>query len=102
MANYPELNRNEAKVNTLLGESVGTSDPKHVQLDHAISSLDNVISHAVSLLHRITGEDGQGTESSSTPKSPSLEEVLDTGPQRIRGSAENIHALLDQISDRLF
>jgi hypothetical protein len=101
MANYDQ---NEVKLagNTLSSDSVGPVDPKHVQLDHAINTLDGVISHTVSLLYRITGEDTPGTEPSPMPRPPSLEEVLDTGPQRIRGSAENIHATLDQIASRLF
>jgi hypothetical protein len=102
MTNYPQHNQEEAKAGNTLSGGIATSDAKHIQLHHAINTLDMVIEHATSLLNRIIDEDGQGTEPSPVPKPPSLEEVLVTAPQRIRGSADHVHALLDQIASKLF
>lgn len=80
---------------------VAANEDKHVALDDAIESMDNVIQQANGILHHIQGTGSEGTGiCDSTPRS--LQEVLNFGSERIREKNSELHRILDEIKTSLF
>ena len=75
---------------------------KHIDLDDAIESMDNVIHRAHDILRRIQDASGGGCEGTAECKTPSLKEVLDFGADRIREKNVELHKILDEIQSSIF
>ena len=74
-------------------------------LNNAIDRLHEVRKHANDILDAIKRspqEGGSPMPDCVNPPMPSLEELLNTGPQRIDQVSEDVHRLLDEIKNALF
>lgn len=83
----------------------GSREQKHIVLDRAISNLFEVRLHATNLLDEVRRkpeEPVSGQCDSVKPQLPSLEEVLDCGPERINRCCEETHKILDEIRSAIF
>ena len=76
-------------------------EDKHIILSDAIESIDNVIQHAYCILHRIQGADSGIGSSVDTPR-PTLQEILNFGPDRIREKNDELYKILDEIKSAIF
>lgn len=76
--------------------------PKHLEMDDAIQYMDTVISHAQSLINQINPTPDKEEEIGCDRNQPSLIEVLDNGPNRLRKQAEILHQQLDNIGELIF
>jgi len=76
----------------------------HTMLSNAINDMNNVITHAESLLGRIINGEDRPDVAGSNEKSiePTLAGVLSSAPQEIRNKSAELHDLLNKISETLF
>ena len=83
---------------------------KHHELDEAILNLRGLVQHTSTLLNRISNKASDNTAkvtSGPVPpeisrQRPCLREVLEGGASEINVQTEEIHNLLDSITDALF
>ena len=83
----------------------GSREQKHIILDRAITSIFDVRLHATNVLEEIKRtpeEPVSGPCDNVKVQLPSLEEVLDCGPERINRACEEIHKILDEIRSAIF
>ena len=85
-------------------DNLGVRIPKHEMLDSAIESLRMLVIQARELRALIKGEVLPINDQEVTEKRPipSLEEVLDHGPNRIQMYSEEVNDLLIEIRRSLF
>jgi len=98
--NYPE----DSKVCIETACDPVSEDPKHIQLQASINSLDEVIHHAERLSDRISGPfpKDEKVEGSKQTSESSLREVLNGGPGSINLKIEVLHRRLEEIENLLF
>ena len=89
--------------------AIAERQQKHAKLNEAIEAINDLRRHAADLLNSITNhpEEIKTAEEGDRalkvrPPSPSLEIVLNEGPDRIRNTCEQVHELLNKISTVLF
>ena len=79
---------------------------KHVALDEAIKNIYQIKHHADDMLNKISNGNNElksiSDSSPNKPSIPSLEQVLNDGPDRIRKTCEEVHSVLEQINQTLF
>ena len=80
---------------------VEAKEDKHVLLNNAIDNMDNVIQLAYSILQRIQGG-GSGCGGVEENITPSLQEVLNHAPDRIREKNNELCKILDEMKSTLF
>ena len=80
---------------------IEAKEDKHILLDNAIDDIDNVIQQAYCILQRIQG-DGSGCGTAEEKKTPSLQEVLNHAPDRIREKNNELLKILDEMNSMLF
>ena len=72
---------------------------KAENMDEAIRYISQVVNHAEELLLNISEPCPQtNKEAQEKQPPPSLESILNYGPERIRGSCDDVHALIDKIA----
>ena len=74
----------------------------HEMLDAAIEDMDSVIKNAQNLLAKINGNLCDSSEPETDAARPSLVSVLNDAPQTIRKKNEELHVLLNNITEQLF
>lgn len=86
-------------------------EPKHISLDNAINRLRDVRGRAQDLLYKIQGDIPRDVPSndkepsltrSVIDSSPSLQELIDGGPDRINQFYDEINGDLQRIEEALF
>lgn len=75
---------------------------KHIELDRAVSNINKVVLHARQLFSDVTGETGEAEATEPVPLSaaepvPSLVDVLNNCPDKIRRQCDEVHELLSRI-----
>lgn len=87
----------------MMGEPPENGKTKSAEMDDAINEINGVHDHASKLLRTITGRGGDKIpelpDKKESPKS--LQSILDEGPERISNHCEEVHKLLDQITEAL-
>ena len=79
--------------------SVETMEERHIKIDNAIFAIDELRGQATTLLENITNRENNDKISADEPKRhrPSLAEVLETSPDRINKSCQEVSKVLDEI-----
>lgn len=80
---------------------IEAKEDKHISLNNAIDDIDNVIQQAYGILQRIQGG-GSGCGTVDESKTPSLQEVLNHAPDRIREKNNELYKILDEMNSTLF
>ena len=76
---------------------------KHEELDDAIENVRNLALQAENLYDRIVGNSGPVNGSECTERDePTLNSVLDVGPDRLRKTTEAVSTILGNIETTLF
>lgn len=91
---------------TMEGEKRESRELKYITLAASIDRIQGVKDHANVLLDKMRGGDLSNKESEKQPvltkNQPSLEEFLQEGPDVATKACEDIHDILDRITDILF
>lgn len=74
---------------------------KHLDLDNAILELNSLKTLSIELLHEINGEETLACEVEER-KEPTLLEILNDGPERIREYRRDVIQILNSIGKALF
>jgi len=91
-------------MNTNTECKAGNPVNKHIELNIAIEEIYRVRESADDLLSQIINrnEPCEGKIESTKAPQPSLEEILNESPDRIRKVCEEIHKIIEDIKIRLF
>ena len=84
------------------GATECVKEEKHVMLDGEIDRLGIVKNRTEAILNRIRRCDGADKNEECVKETPSLENVLDGGPERISSHIEEMCVLLDRIEHTIF
>lgn len=75
---------------------------KHLSLNEAINGIKCLEESAKHLLIQIKGESVQQTDDVAKEGLPSLQDILDNGPERIRIYCDKAHKVIEEIHTALF
>lgn len=84
-------------------ENGGDRQPRHMNLHGAINDMQGVLMLMEELLNDINPRPSSNTDEIETkPSPPTLSDILNNGPDRIRNSCDRMRTLINELREELF